>query len=687
MNIYRRTLKSAGLCAFVLSQAVFSQATHAESILFEDNFETGLGNWQNTTQGDDNNWTRHSGNTTSSYTGPSSGSNSNYYVYLETSSGSAYYAGNSAILLSPNISGSDIKVSFDYHMLGIDTGELSLDVMSQGNWVNDVWSLAGAQHTATTSPYTSTEVDLSHYSVSQVRFRASAVGGYRGDIALDNLKILSSPLGPVAPEFLSSPIQKDSAIQDQPYTASLATDAYDQNGDLLGFAKVSGPEWLSIDTNGNITGTPSSADLGENSFVVSVSDGSLSREETLQFTVTDGSIPTIISSDNFELGQGNWSNATSGDNKNWLRHSGSTPSSGTGPNGGNSSGNSSGYYMYLETSSGSAYTANDSAILNSPTFAATNVQLSFSYHMYGSNIGTLFVDGLSNGTWINNLWSLSGQQQSSNGASYQTANIDLTAYDLSKLRIRAVAKGGYTGDIAIDDILISGVEATASDSDNDGMPDNWELQYGLNPTLNDAQDDLDNDGSSNLEEFLQGTDPSIANISFDLTPSIMGAGIDGGDSGNWKIDGQFDQIVGIGNNMIIQKYRSLDNTKKSEWRAIAEYQLPISLLNSNRTITSAKLTTTLAGKWTDSMISNLDVYGYTGDLNFELADLAKTTNKAGTFDPNTVSNGQTISIDVTDYINNLNENDSPLVGFVFSMYYFTDRVDLSKDLHLEIEFE
>jgi hypothetical protein len=366
--------------------------------------------------------------------------------------------------------------------------------------------------------------------------------------------------------------------------------------------------------------------------------------------VTDGSTPTIISSDNFELGQGDWSNTTSGDNKNWLRHSGSTPSSGTGPNGGNNSS----YY---------------------------------SFHMYGSNIGTLFVDGLSNGTWINNLWSLSGQQHSSNGTSYQAADIDLSAYDLSQLRIRAVAKGGYTGDIAIDDIEISAVETTAADSDNDGMPDSWELQYGLNPTLNNAQDDLDNDGFSNLDEFLQGTDPSIANTSFDLIPSIMGAGIDGGDSGNWQIDGQFDQVVGIGTTVIIQKYRSLDNAKKSEWRAIAEYQLPSSLLNSNRTITSAKLTTTLAGKWTDSIISNLDVYGYTGDLSFELADLAKTTNKAGTFDPNTVNNGQAISIDVTDYINNLNENDSPLVGFVFSMYYFTDRIDMSKDLHLEIEFE
>ena len=50
-----------------------------------------------------------------------------------------------------------------------------------------------------------------------------------------------------------------------------------------------------------------------------------------------------------------------------------------------------------------------------------------------------------------------------------------------------------------------------ADSDGDGMPDAWELQYGLNP-LNpaDATQDLDGDGSTNLEEYLAGTNPTQA---------------------------------------------------------------------------------------------------------------------------------------------------------------------------------
>jgi hypothetical protein len=47
------------------------------------------------------------------------------------------------------------------------------------------------------------------------------------------------------------------------------------------------------------------------------------------------------------------------------------------------------------------------------------------------------------------------------------------------------------------------------DTDSDGMPDAWELQYGLDPTdPSDAQSDRDNDGVTALDEFLAGTIPS-----------------------------------------------------------------------------------------------------------------------------------------------------------------------------------
>ncbi len=47
------------------------------------------------------------------------------------------------------------------------------------------------------------------------------------------------------------------------------------------------------------------------------------------------------------------------------------------------------------------------------------------------------------------------------------------------------------------------------DTDNDGMPDEWEKRYGLNPAdPSDANLDKDHDSYPNIEEYLNGTDPT-----------------------------------------------------------------------------------------------------------------------------------------------------------------------------------
>ncbi len=48
------------------------------------------------------------------------------------------------------------------------------------------------------------------------------------------------------------------------------------------------------------------------------------------------------------------------------------------------------------------------------------------------------------------------------------------------------------------------------DSDGDGMPDVYELTYGLNRWVNDAFEDTDGDGYNNLREYLSGSDPNYS---------------------------------------------------------------------------------------------------------------------------------------------------------------------------------
>lgn len=60
-----------------------------------------------------------------------------------------------------------------------------------------------------------------------------------------------------------------------------------------------------------------------------------------------------------------------------------------------------------------------------------------------------------------------------------------------------------------DGVYTGGRSASIVLSDNDGMPDEWEIRYGLDPTDSaDAYADKDGDGLSNSDEFKYKTDPT-----------------------------------------------------------------------------------------------------------------------------------------------------------------------------------
>jgi beta-xylosidase/fibronectin type 3 domain-containing protein len=206
----------------------------------------------------------------------------------------------------------------------------------------------------------------------------------------------------------------------------------------------------------------------------------------------------VLSSLDFESGLGDWTNITAGDTNDWLRNTGSTLTPSTGPAGG---AGGSDWYAYLETSPGAAYSAGASAVLESPLISGYARELSFCYHMYGASIGSLNVD-VYDGSWHEAFWSLSGPQQSAATDEYITAAVDLRGFSGDiVIRLRTVAAGGTQGDIAIDNIVVTG-EPVYGDFTGDGAVNGADLPVlAENWLAENCSLDVDGDCTVTLREY------------------------------------------------------------------------------------------------------------------------------------------------------------------------------------------
>jgi uncharacterized repeat protein (TIGR02543 family) len=124
----------------------------------------------------------------------------------------------------------------------------------------------------------------------------TAINGYVLVVQGSQLNLVVANAAPV---WASNPIGGANASEDADYTGTLAGSASDVDaGDTLAFAKVSGPAWLSVAPDGTLSGTPSSGDVGANSFTVSVSDGKAPPvQATLNITVTQTNNQPTAASD------------------------------------------------------------------------------------------------------------------------------------------------------------------------------------------------------------------------------------------------------------------------------------------------------------------------------------------------------------------------------------------------------
>lgn len=206
--------------------------------------------------------------------------------------------------------------------------------------------------------------------------------------------------------------------------------------------------------------------------------------------------------DGFESDFGGWTNA-SGDDFNWSRQTGGTPSNNTGP----ASADAGSYYIYVESSSPNY--ATKVAIIESPCFAipAGGADFSFRYHMFGAAAmgGLNLQASTDNGSSWTSVWSLSGNQ----GNSWQSASVDLAAYAGQSVQLRYVGTTGTTwqGDMALDNLSLTtggggGTQTTVSLSitfDNYPEETSWEINNGSSVLASGGTYPSQPDGSTIVE--------------------------------------------------------------------------------------------------------------------------------------------------------------------------------------------
>lgn len=476
---------------------------------------------------DDDDWTFQSGPTTSTNTGPTVdhtlGTAAGMYAYMEVS-----FVGNGETvnLISPCIDLTNLiapKLKFWYHMWGTSIGTLSVDVLDTNGVYNQVWTLSGDQGNVWREGF----VDLTAYAgtITKIRFRAFSLGCCAGDIAIDDINVYEPQPNDVSMSAIVSPSSTGCDLS--------ATEAVIVEIVNLGLnTQTSIPVQVTVAGQPPVTGTwtgtlnpgdtvlytlPGTVDMSTPATTYNVSGSTnlpgdqVPSNDTISGIVVENSLqilPYVEPFTTFTQGGGTpalpgtldnfWTRSSTGGDGgyNWLVQSGPTGSFGTGPNGDNTTG--TGNYMYVESSFGAT---GEVATLTSPCLDLNwySARVDFYTHMFGAQTGIMFLDIQdTTGVWTN-LWTLAGQQQTSEQDPYQLNSIDLSAYvgQFVKLRFRAQKTGFTSGDMALDDINVYPVYPSAGVNEITVSPSNFFIL----PQASPVSAEIENTGLLDLDHF------------------------------------------------------------------------------------------------------------------------------------------------------------------------------------------
>lgn len=436
------------------------------------NSGTLLDGWQTDNSGTFS-WVVNSGPTLSPSTGPlgdhTYGNTVGKYIYTEASNPSA--DGEIARLVSPCVqiptSGS-YSMEFYYHMFGPGILALNVEVYSNGTWVN-IWSKSGQQQTAMSSPYIKANVNLDAYkgTTIKVRFinvRPSGTDYFTSDIAIDDVRFMLAGM----------PIVNFSESNTDVCSGGVLHFNDQSSGNPTSWNWVFTPATVTY-VNGTTSASqnPSVKFNGTGNYTVKLvatnSTGSDSITKSNYINSNSGN--SLPFTENFEsFTSGNTTTLSNGWTQTmystfvWTVNSSGTLSGSTGPASDHTYSTSSGKYLFTEAS-GSATGALAEIISPCIDMGSSNYALlTFWYHMYGADMGDLYVDVQSNGSW-QTVDTIFGQQHLSSASPWSQRTINLNGYNGStiKLRFKGIRGAQYTSDIAIDDVQIVALSAPAND--------------------------------------------------------------------------------------------------------------------------------------------------------------------------------------------------------------------------------
>ncbi|XP_044182256.1 MAM and LDL-receptor class A domain-containing protein 1-like isoform X1 [Acropora millepora] len=481
--------------------------TSARNLVFSCDFDTDLCGLTQSSN-DNFDWTRNSGSTSSSGTGPNQDvSGSGHYMYIETSS--PRVQGDSARLEKGGLSFNTTKcLSFSYHMFGTSMGELNVLVGDK----TVVFTRSGNQGNA----WHRASFEINYPGKSKLVFEGIRGSSFEGDAAIDNVELRECGEGAFTClfdqdlcGFTQSSNDRFDWTQSSGSTLSSGTGP---NQDVSGNGKYmyietsyprvqgdnaklekcglsfSSKKRLSFNYHmyGGSMGTLEVLVGGKTVFTKSGDQGNKwhkssveifdPRASTLVFEgISGSSFQGDAAIDNVEIRKCggdeldcNFDTSTCGfiqatnDDFDWTRRNGSTPSFNTGPSSDHTS--ESGYYMYIETSG--PRVQGDLARLSTPALSFSGATcITFFYHMYGATIGHLEVTV--NGR---NVFSASGNK----GNTWLEASINLNLRGNYPITFTGVTGSSYTGDIAIDDFsLRAGTCVSAFDCNFDASSCNF----------------------------------------------------------------------------------------------------------------------------------------------------------------------------------------------------------------------